>query len=380
MLRLLGGLLVAVLLASCGSGDLDSRELAPGVVYHKVHLLEGPWWIHVVELDLPRAWSEGVRLRAESAPAHQGGVERTSVLGKGALAAINGDFFYSGETSHTAGLQIRDGVLVQAPPLRSAFAVAASGRPLIAAFQMEMGLVTASGRVLEIQGFNRTPGDGALSLYNFHAQARHDSVRAELGFRLQGLEGHTMINDTLSARVLQVRRRAWPLVLKRDQWLLAAGRAYAHAAEIAPGDTVQLYSRMLPAREQLLEAVGGGPRILRDGIVSIEYERERLSRRFAEERHPRTAVGYSQNGEVLFLVVVDGRQPGYSVGMTLEELSKFMRTRLADFTVAQENAYQALNLDGGGSTTMVVKDEVVNSPSDQMGERPVANALVVVVE
>jgi exopolysaccharide biosynthesis protein len=57
-----------------------------------------------------------------------------------------------------------------------------------------------------------------------------------------------------------------------------------------------------------------------------------------------------------------------------------MRTSLVDFTVAKENAYQALNLDGGGSTTMVVKDEVVNSPSDQMGERPVANALLVVSE
>ncbi|MFT7696425.1 MAG: exopolysaccharide biosynthesis protein, partial [Candidatus Latescibacterota bacterium] len=98
---------------------------------------------------------------------------------------------------------------------------------------------------------------------------------------------------------------------------------------------------------------------------------------FAEERHPRTAVGYSQNGEVLFLVVVDGRQPGYSVGMTLAELAGFMRMRLADFSSTHENAYQALNLDGGGSTTMVVEDEVVNSPSDQTGERPVANVLLV---
>ena len=105
-----------------------------------------------------------------------------------------------------------------------------------------------------------------------------------------------------------------------------------------------------------------------------------MSKTFAEERHPRTAVGYTQNGQVLFLVVVDGRQPGFSVGMTLEELAHFMRMRLADFSQAQENAYQALNLDGGGSTTMALKGEVVNSPSDQTGERPVANALLVVEE
>ena len=81
---------------------------------------------------------------------------------------------------------------------------------------------------------------------------------------------------------------------------------------------------------------------------------------------------------MLFLVVVDGRQPGYSVGMSLAELAEFMRMRLADFALARENAYQALNLDGGGSATMVVGEQVVNSPSDPTGERPVANALLVV--
>ena len=64
--------------------------------------------------------------------------------------------------------------------------------------------------------------------------------------------------------------------------------------------------------------------------------------------------------------------------MSLQELAEFMRMRLADFSFAKENAYQGLNLDGGGSTTMVVGDQVVNSPSDPTGERPVANALLVV--
>jgi hypothetical protein len=370
------GLAVVWLLAGCGAGDRSARELGPGITYHKVHLLEGPWWIHVVEVDLPRAWEQGVRLRAVSAPSDKGGVERTSALAKGALAAVNGDFFYTSETSHTAGLQISAGALLQAPQRRSAFAVTASGKPLIAAFQMEMGIATEAGRVLPVQGFNRTPREDELSLYNFHAQSWQDSVHATLGFQLQSLGGQSIINDTLATRVLQLRRRAWPLVLEPGQWLLAAGSAYV-GEEIVPGDTVQLFCRLLPARERLLEALGGGPRILRDGRISIEYEEERLSRSFAEERHPRTAVGYSQNGQVLFLVVVDGRQPGYSVGMTLGELADFMRTRLADFSAAHENAYQALNLDGGGSTTMVVEDEVVNSPSDQTGERPVANVLLI---
>ena len=119
-------------------------------------------------------------------------------------------------------------------------------------------------------------------------------------------------------------------------------------------------------------------RILRDGAISVEVEKERLSRTFADERHPRTAIGYSQNGQVLYLVAIDGRQPGYSVGMSLQDLAELLRARLADFSLAKENVYQGLNLDGGGSTTMVIGEQVVNSPSDPTGERPVANALLVV--
>lgn len=369
---------IAALLLACGAGDRSVRELAPGVAYHRVHLLEGPWWVHIVEIDLPRAWGEGVRLRTANAPAEKGGVERTSVLGQGALAAVNGDFFYTSETSHAAGLQISDGMLLQGPQRRSALAISRSGKPLIASFDIDIGAVLASGQSVHISGFNRAPREGELTLYNVHAQSWRDSVQAEFGFQLQSVQGHSILNDTLAVQVLQLRRRAWPLVLERDQWLIAADIARGEVGGIAPGDTLRLFCRLPPADEALQEALGGGPRILRDGAISIEYEREGLSQTFAEERHPRTAVGYTQNGQMLFLVVVDGRQPGFSVGMTLEELAHFMRLRLADFSQVRENAYQALNLDGGGSTTMAVKGEVVNSPSDQTGERPVANALLVV--
>jgi exopolysaccharide biosynthesis protein len=70
----------------------------------------------------------------------------------------------------------------------------------------------------------------------------------------------------------------------------------------------------------------------------------------------------------LLLVTVDGRHPGWSVGMTLPEAARLMRSL---------GARDALNLDGGGSTTMTVRGQVVNRPSDGGGERPVSNALYV---
>jgi hypothetical protein len=94
--------------------------------------------------------------------------------------------------------------------------------------------------------------------------------------------------------------------------------------------------------------------------------------------HPRTAVGYSKNGRYLYLVVVDGRQPFYSEGITLKELADLMISL---------GAYYAMNLDGGGSSTMAVQGgdgqpRILNSPIDNYipgRERPVANHLGIYV-
>jgi len=88
---------------------------------------------------------------------------------------------------------------------------------------------------------------------------------------------------------------------------------------------------------------------------------------FADARHPRTAVGVRADGRIL-LVAVDGRQPELSVGMTIAELASLLR---------ELGAVEAVNMDGGGSTTMVIRARVVNSPSDLTGERPVGDALLV---
>lgn len=92
------------------------------------------------------------------------------------------------------------------------------------------------------------------------------------------------------------------------------------------------------------------------------------------ELHPRTAVGVSRAGTKLVLVVVDGRQPGYSEGASLQEVARIMR---------QNGAWDAINLDGGGSSTLVAVNEngvpeVLNSPIQQGvpgNERPVGNHL-----
>lgn len=118
------------------------------------------------------------------------------------------------------------------------------------------------------------------------------------------------------------------------------------------------------------EAVGGFPDLIdagrRVGDLGVAARPA-----FAAARHPRTAVGWDSGTGTLWLVVVDGRQPPHSAGMTLPELAALFEALGVD---------EALNLDGGGSTTLVLGGQPVNRPSDASGERAVVNALALVVD
>jgi hypothetical protein len=121
--------------------------------------------------------------------------------------------------------------------------------------------------------------------------------------------------------------------------------------------------------------LGPGPRLLRGGRVAVAASAEGFDppqapsffRSIVAGRNPRTLAGVRPDG-MLLLVTVDGERPGWSVGMTLTEAARLMRSL---------GATDALNLDGGGSSTMIVRGEVVNRPSDRVGERPVSNGLFV---
>lgn len=143
---------------------------------------------------------------------------------------------------------------------------------------------------------------------------------------------------------------------------------------LAAGQSVQIvpqYKTLLgtdPARWQgARDIVGGAGLLMFDRHPIEDWAAEDLRAGFDTERHPRTLIGVDAGGEI-WLVTVDGRQPDHSVGMDFRELQRLgRRLRLA----------HALNLDGGGSTTMVVREKIVNRPSDLQGPRKVSDALIV---
>ena len=82
---------------------------------------------------------------------------------------------------------------------------------------------------------------------------------------------------------------------------------------------------------------------------------------------PRSAIGQKKDGTILFLVI-DGRQPGYSIGATLVDMQNIMY---------EQGAEIAANLDGGSSTTLYYNGQVVNKPADLLGERMIPTAFIV---
>lgn len=115
------------------------------------------------------------------------------------------------------------------------------------------------------------------------------------------------------------------------------------------------------------DIVAGVPQLIKNGKIDITWEKEKAGKAFVFNRHPRTAVAKLKDGKFL-MIAVDGRQPGVSVGMNLQELAEYLLSL---------GAVDAMNLDGGGSTTMFLDGKVVNQPSDPNGERKVGDALIV---
>jgi Phosphodiester glycosidase len=115
------------------------------------------------------------------------------------------------------------------------------------------------------------------------------------------------------------------------------------------------------------DIVGGVPQLIKNNKIAITWQEEKIGKEFVETRHPRTAVAKLKDGKFL-MVTVDGRQAGFSVGMNLNELAEFL---------LELGATDAMNLDGGGSTTMFLDGKIVNKPSDKEGERSVSDAILV---
>lgn len=132
---------------------------------------------------------------------------------------------------------------------------------------------------------------------------------------------------------------------------------------IVKAKTFKLNIKMNPDWKEVNHIISGGPYLIKNGDIYVDMTAQKLSA--IGGRNPRTAIGYTRDNHLIMLTA-DGRE-GASVGLTLMELASLMK---------ELGCVNAMNLDGGGSTVMYVKGQVVNKPAMQ-GGIPLSHALTV---
>jgi len=356
---------------------LTSTPVGPGIIYHHEIRTSGPWQLHVLEIDLSDTMNTLETVKAFNAIE---GYERTSSManrssseGHRVIGAINGDFYASGGIS--IGAQIIKGTLLKRPYPRSVFALSANKDPLIDIVSYTGQISKQDSLNFSIAGINETRQENQLLMYNHYFGSHTGTNQWGCEVSVQFLEPPAGVNAPIQAIVTAkdsiMEAGHGNMAIPGGSRAVLSGHGLARDflnAHIFVGDTLTIQLNFSPSQEILRELIGGTPRLIRDGARSVEWENESVGSSFTYDRHPRTSVGFSADSSHVYFFTVDGRQGGYSVGMTLFELADYM---------LEWGVFQGINLDGGGSTTMVINGVVKNSPSDGT-ERTVANALMAI--
>jgi exopolysaccharide biosynthesis protein len=381
--------------SSAADGVVEQVQVDPGLEWTTIERPRGPLRINVLAVD-------PARVRGVLSNDRIAGRERVSRMGRRvqAVAGVNGGRFNA--SGDPVGALALDGRLLSEPIDGRTGLILESGAPATIAPLRFRGRVTVNGRSRALDGIDRARGvipacggrggDVPTTRPNAVVTCTDASELVVLtpryGLRPPREGGVEAI--IRSGTVARVRPPGTGPVPRDGLLLTGTGDAARFLRDAAlPRSRVRIALTLTAAGRRLaLEPSGGpataatpgvvlgvGPRLLRAGRVSIPAAAEGLDPpqapsffgTFVAGRQPRTLAGVRPDGTLL-LVTVDGRRPGWSAGMTLPEAARLMRSL---------GASDALNLDGGGSTTMTVRGEVVNRPSDRAGERPVGDGLFV---
>jgi Phosphodiester glycosidase len=364
-------------------------EVAPGVDWTTIVRERGPVRINVLAVD-------PARVRGVLSNERIAGRERVSAMGRrvDAVAGVNGTFF--ARSGDPLGVLAIDGELLsESLDGRSALILPATGPPSIAGVRFR-GRMYVNGRSREIDGIDRTRGlipacggrgGDVPTIRPNQVLTCTDSSELVVLSPLYGMpppaEGGVEA-IVRNGTVTSVRPPGTGGVPRDGVLLTGTGDAAAFLRNAAlPRSHAEIALRLIAGDREFTLAPGGGaareaapaivvgagPRLLRGGRVAVAADAEGFAppqapsffRSFVASRNPRTLAGVRADGTLL-LVTVDGRAPGWSVGMTLRQAARLMRSL---------GAVDALNLDGGSSTAMTVRGELVNRPSDRVGGRPV---------
>ncbi|MGB9813360.1 MAG: phosphodiester glycosidase family protein [Thermovenabulum sp.] len=345
--------------------EKEQSPIAKGVIYEKRTIFTSHGWkkVHILTVDLSSPYIDVISLYNK-----QNLSERKTlsdlVKGNNAVAGINGDFFTMTNPSSSVGIHIDEGKLISSPSNRSdmaAFALTFDKIPQILNFSFEGKLILKDGTSLPISSVNKI-GDptGRVMLYNTFFGRETYKLPADKSDALYIIVKDNVIENFFYGKSSFIEDGRMVFAVGQD----LAAQIYP---KISIGDPVTLDLKLVPEISNIKTAVGGGAVLVENGKIPESFSHN------ISGVHPRTAIGFTKEKNKIIMVVVDGRQEE-SDGLTQEELAKLLLNL---------GAYNALNLDGGGSSTMVGRlpgeevPKVLNSPSDNK-ERPVINGIGII--
>jgi hypothetical protein len=356
----------------------------------------GPWHVDVVTID-PRAFRG--TLRGSFGP-DLFNRETTSALSlaSAATVGVNGGYFVldpaSGAPGDPAGVGVYDGRLLSEPiSHRPALVLHPDARRTRVSRFTWQGWAELAGRRLPLDGINRVPGlirncggdltDQPTSRPVHDTTCTDDSelvaFTSDYGASTPAGPGREIVLDEHRV-VRDVHGQRGATLPPRWTSLQGTGALADPLAAVHPGDRVRVRTRLVTGdahRQRLTPGttiVNGGPLLVRDGQEFITQRRDGFVHEgdpsfaygFVIKRNPRTFAGIDAHGRTV-LVTVDGRTTR-DLGLSIPEEADVSRSL---------GLVRAVNLDGGGSTTMTLHGQVITHPSDATGERPVGDAILV---
>ncbi|WP_106496173.1 phosphodiester glycosidase family protein [Lentibacillus sp. Marseille-P4043] len=327
-----------------------------------------------VEIGYPSVLNKLQRTTTQALQHHQDGHK--------VIGAINGSFFQFRKPMH---LVSESGRLVHAGEVSNgnasyvnepiAFGVNENGKGIIDHYQLGLQY-THNGKGYSITSTNKQRTPDSVMLYTSDFPSDYTDTNEYGKEVIVSLSSHPTLKfgSTYKGKIVGIRdygNTEKTKIPKNGFVLSAHGNGLEKLADMEEGDSLSLSVDIDDKWEDSSFMLASGPMLVENGKVSLSMDPNSFR---ARQVAPRTAVAVDKSGGKVFFVTVDGRQKGYSVGMNMTDFAKYLVSLGAD---------RALNLDGGGSTTMAVrypgKDKVslANSPSDG-SERAVSTMLMAV--
>lgn len=356
--------------------ERTTQAVTQGVTLENiVRFTKDGWYnLHVLKVDLTQKY-----ISIDTLSSTESFAQRASTLKlaeqNGAVAAVNGSFFTPAGTGYgfpvggivgSSELQSVSDNINRYSDSMASFSITDDNKAVLEFWKADMKLVSESGASIAFQHYNKKSWNDFSEIYVYDRKWGEKAFGAttDMPDMFQMVVENGVVTHMLTGEpALKIPENGFIAVTRSDG-------ARKLRSMFTIGDKAHMEITTTPDWKKLKMSVSGSAILVENGIIPEKFSFEAAD---IMARSPKTALGISKNGKTLYLVTVDGRQTA-SIGLTLRGMAEFMQSI---------GAYNALNMDGGGSTTMVARPlgessvKVMNKPSDGV-VRSVINAVGVI--